>query len=101
MGKLRLYARDSEDAVVVLRHMYGQEVDVRSDAPPDEPAGLCAWAFWQLVVLLHEVATHPGEIDESMVSHRARPLAQLNHVRPQPRLDEIREQLKAKEQDED
>lgn len=92
MGKLRAYAKDSEDAVIVLGHYLRQPVDVRGPEPPAEPAGLCAWAFWQLAELLAETATAESAVDEGAVSHRARALAQLNHVRPQARLDEIDEQ---------
>lgn len=98
MGKLRSYAKDSEDAVIVLRVYLRQEVDVRGEEPPRDAAGLCAWAFWQLAELLAETAT-AEVVDESAVSHRARALAQLNHVRPQARLDEVEAaRLKAQEE---
>lgn len=97
LGKLRAYAKDSEDAIVVLKHHLRQEVDVHGAEPPEDAAGLCAWGFWQLVELLQQAATAPL-VDESAVGHRARALAQLNHVRPQARLDEIAELLKQQEE---
>ena len=87
LGALLQAAADSEETLTASRAYGGAPVEFGEDTPPADPAGLCAWAFWRLVALLHATATQPDAVDEGQVKHTAKSYEALRLVRPQAALD--------------
>lgn len=86
LGTLRLAAVDSEEVCTVAREYEGVNVVVQDEDPPTDAAGLPAWAFWRVVVLLYEVAIQTGEIT-GKPKNLARTYEAMRHVPPQTALD--------------
>ena len=87
LGALLQAAQDSEETLTASRAYGGALVEFGGDAPPEDPAGLCAWAFWAVVRLLHVTATQPDAVDEAQVRHAGKSYEALRLVRPQAALD--------------
>lgn len=93
MGKLRTFASDSEKAAQILAERRRIQIDLHGKEAPAEAVGLCAWAFWQLADLLHEVLTAARPM--TGVLYQTKALVTIGHVRPQAAIDQLLAELEA------
>ena len=91
LGQLRHHAADAERLARAWQAYRGVAWTYQEEEPPAQPALLCAWAFWRLAELLHQVATAPllDDLAEKEARAAARSYGLLGVVQPQAEIDRL------------